>query len=121
SRTFCRLPKARRCHHAQREMARGEREREVVLSRSPVPCWQVVGLERRAVAEARGGGGTGGRPGQDGPLGPGGGWVEPGEGVARVDGAAEDRERAGGVAPRSVGEGRLPGTRDLGHALLQLA
>ena len=38
-----------------------------------------------------------------------------------MDGAAEDRDRAGRAARRSDGEGGLPRARDLGHALLLVA
>jgi hypothetical protein len=47
--------------------------------------------------------------------------VERAEEVPELDGAAEDRDRAGRAARRPQREGRLPGARDLGHALLLLA
>jgi transposase len=43
------------------------------------------------------------------------------EAVPQLDGAAEDRDRAGRAARRPDGEGGLPGARDLGDALLRVA
>ena len=78
-------------------------------------------MVRRAVAEARSAGGTVRRPAQDGPLDQKEDRVERAEEVPELDGAAEDRDRAGRAARRSQRQGRLPGARDLGHALLFVA
>src|SRR5262249_32832237 len=92
-----------------------------VVPRSPVPRCQVVGLERRAVPEARSAAGTVRRPAQDGPLDRRETEVERATQVPEVHGQAEARDRAGVASRRPLGRGALPRARDRREPAAQVA